>query len=63
MQVRVVERVDFRSVREFNSHLRVDTVVQSDLSRELRVISKDHEHQPKVRPPAEIASWPPKVLM
>jgi len=59
----VVDYVDFRSVREFCSHLSADAVVRSDVSRELRVISKSHEHQLKVTPPAEIASWLPKVLL
>ena len=56
MHARVVDHVDFRSVEKFCSYLSKDAVVRSDAFTGLRVISKSHEHHPKVTPPEE-ANW------
>ena len=61
MHARVVDHVDFRSVKKFCSYLSADVVVRSDALTELRAISKSHEHHQKVTSPEEAANWLPKV--
>ncbi len=61
MHARVVDSVNSQTVEQFCSRLCAGASVRSDAFSGLRVISKSHEHYPKVTPPDQVADWLPLV--
>ena len=61
MHARVVDSFNFHTMEQFYSRLCAGASVRSDAFCGLRVISKHHEHYPKVTSPEEVANWLPLV--